>query len=710
MTETTPGSSGLESEGKPRGPLLASSGLAERLDQLREAIREHQYRYYILDAPTISDQEFDVLLQRLIELEEEHPELRSPDSPTMRVGGAISERFERTRHPMTMLSLQNAFSIADLYAWRERVKRFLPVERRTELSYVVEPKFDGLTVVLHYEQGRFVLGATRGDGEYGENITPNLRTVRSLPLRIPAWSGTQVPVPARLVLRGEAYVDKADFAEFNRRYAEEEGRTFANPRNFAAGSLRQLDSSISAGRPVKLWVYQALIMEGDAWRAERQGPFPATHSAVLAYLHDLGLPVYADYRCFEDADFDALAEYVAAFGEKRHELPFEVDGAVIKVDSLDLQEQLGFTGKDPRWALAYKFAGEEAVTKLTDIIVNVGRTGAITPNAVLEPVQIGGVIVKSATLHNEDYIRDLDIRIGDSVLVKRAGDVIPKVLRPLVELRTGEERIWQMPAVCPVCGQPTVRSEGEAATYCANNACPAQLVREVEHFVSRGAMDVEGFGIKQAELFVEKGYIRDLADVYYLPWEEIRELEGYGEKRVSNLKNAVEESKGRTVDRLLTALGIRFVGSVVAETLMGRFSSLDELMAAKVEDLGAIDGIGPRIAQSVTEFFALEPNRALVQKFAAAGVRTASEAMSSDEEAGPQPFAGMTFVLTGALPSMTREEATAYIEARGGKVAGSVSGKTSYVVAGENAGSKLDRAQRLGVPTLSEDGLLSLDR
>lgn len=700
MTVSTPGAVGSESE--------TPSGLAERVEQLRETIREHQYRYYILDAPTISDQEFDALFQTLRELEEEHPELRSPDSPTVRVGGAISERFERTRHPMAMLSLQNAFSMDDLHAWRERLKRFLPVERRAELSYVVEPKFDGLTVVLHYEQGRFVLGATRGDGEFGENITPNLRTVRSLPLRIPARPGTGIPVPTRLVLRGEAYVDKADFVEFNRRHAEEEGRTFANPRNFAAGSLRQLDSSISAGRPVKLWVYQALIMEGEAWRVERQGGFPATHSAILAYLQDLGLPVYPDYRCFDDAEFDALAEYVGRFGEKRHELPFEVDGVVIKVDSLGLQSQLGFTGKDPRWALAYKFAGEEAVTKLTDIIVNVGRTGAITPNAVLEPVQISGVTVKSATLHNEDYIRDLDIRIGDSVLVKRAGDVIPKVLRPLVELRTGAERIWQMPAACPACGQPLIRSEGEAATYCANNACPAQLVREVEHFVSRGAMDVEGFGIKQAELFVEKGYIRDLADIYSLPWDEIRTLEGYGEKRVSNLQSAVEESKGRTVDRLLTALGIRFVGSVVAETLMEHFSSLDELMAATVEDLSAIDGIGPRIAQSVTEFFALEPNRALVQKFAAAGVRTASEAAPRDQEAGLQPFAGMTFVLTGTLPSMTREEATAYIESRGGKVTGSVSGKTSYVVVGENAGSKLDKAQRLGVSTLSEDGLVNL--
>ncbi len=672
---------------------------ADQIGQLRETIREHQYRYYILDAPAVSDLEFDALFQKLLELEAEHPELRSADSPTVRVGGDVSERFERTRHPAPMLSLQNAFSMEDLYAWRERVKRFLPEERRGELTYVVEPKFDGLTVVLHYEQGQFILGATRGDGEYGENITPNLRTVRRLPLRIPVMSETKLTAPERLVLRGEAYVDKADFEAYNRRQAAEEGRTFANPRNFAAGSLRQLDSGISAGRPVKLWVYQALILEGV-------GPFPATHSGNLEYLNELGLPVYPDYRCFADEAFDALADYVADFGERRHELPFEVDGVVVKVDSLELQTILGFTGKDPRWALAYKFAGEEAVTKLTDIVVNVGRTGAITPNAVLEPVQIGGVTVKSATLHNEDYIRDLDIRINDTVLVKRAGDVIPKVLRPLLEMRTGEERAWLMPAVCPACGEPLVRSEGEAATYCVNNACPAQLVREVEHFVSRGAMDVEGFGIKQAELFVEQGFIKDLADIYYLPWESIQAMEGYGEKKVANLMSAVEESKSRPVDRLLTGLGIRFVGDVVAETLMEQYASLDELMAASVDELSQIEGIGPKIAQSVADFFALEPNCALIEKFKAAGVQTASERTGHAEDKGPQLFAGMTFVLTGTLPNMTREEATAYIEARGGKVTGSVSGKTSYVVAGESPGSKLDKALRLGVTVLNEAELL----
>ncbi|MCB0084626.1 MAG: NAD-dependent DNA ligase LigA, partial [Caldilineaceae bacterium] len=403
------------------------------------------------------------------------------------------------------------------------VKRLLTVEQAAQLRYVVEPKFDGLTVVLHYEDGRFILGATRGDGEYGENITPNLRTVRAMPLRIPIHSGGRVTAPSRLVVRGEAYVDKADFERFNARQAEQGERTYANPRNFAAGSLRQLDSTISAERPLKLWVYQALILEG--------APRLSSHSATLAYLRDLGLPICPTIRQFDDTSFEELVAYTTQFGQQRAELPYEVDGLVIKIDSLGLQAELGYTGKDPRWAVAVKYGGEEVVTKLQDITVQIGRTGAATPNAVLEPVQISGVMVRAATLHNEDYIRDSDIRIGDHVVVVRAGEVIPKVLRPVLDLRTGDEVPWQMPATCPVCGQPLVRPPGEAATYCVNNACPAQLVRAVEYFVSRGAMDIEGFGIKQAELFVQKGFIHDLADIYYLPWDEIAQIEGYKAKR-----------------------------------------------------------------------------------------------------------------------------------------------------------------------------------
>lgn len=672
-----------------------------RVQELRDLIRYHQYRYYMLDDPEISDAEFDQLFHELQALEEAHPELQSDDSPTVRVGGIVSDRFEKTRHPAPMLSLGNAFSEDDLFAWRDRVKRLLPAADRDRLSYVLEPKFDGLTVVLHYEQGRFVLGATRGDGVYGENITPNLRTVRMLPLHIPADRRRGVQTPDRLVVRGEAYVEKADFETFNRRQLEQDGRTFANPRNFAAGSLRQLDSRISAGRPVKLWVYQALLLEG--------GPQIMTHSGALAYLAELGLPIYPGVRTFGDDAFDALVEAVAAFGAQRHDLPFEVDGVVIKVDDLALQAQLGFRGKDPRWAIAYKFAGQEEVTRLLDIVVNVGRTGVITPNAVLEPVQIGGVTVSKATLHNEDYIKALDIRVGDQVMVKRAGDVIPKVLHPLADLRTGEEQPWRMPETCPVCGQPLVRPEGEAATYCVNNACPAQLVRMVEHFVGRGAMDIEGFGIRQAELFVARGYIHDLADIYSLPWDEIRELEGYGDKRVENLQAAVEASKQRPVARLLTGLGIRYVGSVVAELLVAAYPSIEGLMNASVEELSAINGVGPRIAASVVEYFSLEPNRALIQRFAEAGVRIADEDSAARRvRAEDLALSGKTFVLTGTLPTLTRDEAKSLIEAQGGKVTGSVSSKTDYVVVGENPGSKLDKATQLGVPTLDEAGLLAL--
>ncbi|MCL4859896.1 MAG: NAD-dependent DNA ligase LigA [Caldilineaceae bacterium] len=671
-----------------------------RIEQLRGAIRHHQYRYYILDDPLISDAEFDALFQELQALEAAHPELRTDDSPTVRVGGVVSERFAKVAHPAPILSLGNAFSEDDLRAWRERIKRLLFPEQQAQLSYVVEPKFDGLTVVLHYEQGRFVLGATRGDGEIGENITPNLRTVRPLPLQIPVEDGSGFSAPARLVVRGEAYVEKAAFEAFNRRQEEQGERTYANPRNFASGSLRQLDSSITAGRPVKLWVYQIIELEGEP------NP-PQTHAASLAFLQGLGLPVSPHVRHFTDSEFDALVAYLDEFGQRRSTLPYEVDGAVVKVDSLALQRQLGFVGKDPRWAIAYKYAGEEAITTLLDIVLNVGRTGVVTPNAVLEPVAISGVMVKAATLHNEDYVRDLDIRVGDKVVVKRAGEVIPKVLRPVVELRTGAEQIWQMPAACPVCGQPLVRPEGEAATYCANNACPAQLVRAVEYFVSRGAMDIESFGYKQAELFVEKGFITDLADIYTLPWNEIAQLDGYKEKRIENLRAGIEASKNRPLHRLLAALGIRYVGSVVAELLMQRYSSLDELMDASAEDLSAIDGIGPRIAESVVRYFSLEPNRALVREFADAGVRVAEE-RAPRPAATSLPLAGLTFVVTGALPTWSRDEAHDFIKTHGGKATGSVSSKTNYVVAGENAGSKLTKAQELGVPVLTEAELRAL--
>jgi len=671
----------------------------ERIDALRTLVRQHQFNYYQLDAPTISDKEFDALFQELQALEEAHPELRSDDSATVRVGGAISERFEKVSHPAALLSLGNAFGDDDLRAWRERVRRLLTPEEREELAYVVEPKFDGLTVLLTYKNGRLVLGATRGDGLVGENITANLRTLRRLPLQIPA-DGSKGHAPTRLVVRGEAYVEKQAFEDFNRRQSEAGERLYANPRNFAAGSLRQLDSRISAGRPLNIWCYQVVLIESE------DQP-PSTHWGMLEYLRDLGFPVSPTNRRFTDAEFDELLAYLDAYGKERPDLPFEVDGAVIKVDSIAMQEELGFTGKDPRWAIAYKYPGEEAVTTLKDILCIVGRTGAVTPNAVLEPVQVGGVIVKAATLHNEDYVRDLDIRIGDKVVVKRAGEVIPKVLRAMTELRDGSETLWSMPTECPVCGQPLVRPPGEAATYCVNSECPAQLVRKVDYFVSRGAMDIENFGYKQAELFVERGYIRSLADVYNLPWDEIALLEGYGEKRIENLRAGIEESKNRPVQRLLTALGIRFVGEGVAELIMGKFSSMDEIMQATFEEINSIAGIGPRIAESVHEFFSIETNRELIHTLQRYGVRVADEKKAAPSPES-QPLLGKTFVVTGTLPTWSRDQAEAYIKQHGGKVSGSVSGKTSYLVVGENAGSKLDKARELGVPILDEAGLRAL--
>ncbi len=680
-----------------------TTDLAARAAHLRDAVRHHQYRYYVLDEPELSDAEFDALFRELQALEAEHPELRTPDSPTVRVGGTISERFERVRHPAPVLSLANAFNGAELHAWRERVLRRLDESQHADLAFVVEPKFDGLTVVLHYEDGSFTLGATRGNGEQGEDITPNLRTIRQLPLQIPRDPAASLAAPSRLVVRGEAYIDIADFEQVNAERVEREEAPYANPRNFAAGTLRQLDSAITASRPLKLWVYSAMILEG----AES----PASHWEMLAYLKSLGFPVCPLNRRFVDAEFEALVDFVESFAERRDEQPFEIDGIVIKVDSLRMQDELGFTGKDPRWAIAYKFAAREAITRLTDIFIQIGRTGAATPNAVLEPVEIGGVTVSAATLHNEDYVRDLDIRIGDQVVVKRAGDVIPKVMRPLIDARDGSEQPWLMPEHCPVCDEPLERLEGEAATYCVNSACPARLVRLVEYFVSRMAMDIDGFGERQAQLFVDQGFTHDLADIYYLPWDEIYEMEGYGEKRVERLRQAVEASKARPVARLLTGLGIRFVGETVAELVMSHFESLPALVETAtsdggVETLSAIDGIGQRIAQSVVDFFALAPNRALVQKFADAGVNLINHSYAAPAATGP--LDGLTFVLTGTLPTWTRDEASDFIEQRGGKLSSSVSGKTDYLIAGEKAGSKLTKAEALGVKVLDENGLKAL--
>lgn len=668
---------------------------AERAAKLRAAIHHHNHRYYVLDAPELSDAEFDALYRDLVALETEHPELRAADSPTHRVGGAVQERFGKVKHPAPMLSLGNAFGPADLAAWRDRTARLLP--SGTAVAWVVEPKIDGLTVVLHYERGEFVLGATRGDGEVGEDVTANLRTVRSLPLRVPVDPALGPP-PERLVVRGEVYISKTDFARFNDEQVRRGERTYANARNSAAGSLRQLDAGVTAGRPLRLWAYQVIAVEGASEPLTTQWD-------VLESLRKLGFPVTPESRRFES--FDDVVAYCDAHGEERDALPYETDGLVVKIDSLETQRRLGAVGNAPRWAMAFKYPSSEVVTRLNDIKVNVGRTGMIMPYAELEPCFVGGVTVTNATLHNEDYIRERDIRIGDRVLVKRAGEVIPQVVRPLPELRTGDEQVFEMPRVCPACREPVVRSEGEAATYCVNSACPEQLVRSVEYFASRGAMDIDGFGEKQSELFVRLGLVRDVADIYSIRREQLEGVEGFKQKRIDNLLAAIAATRERPVARLLTALGIRGVGSVVAEVLVDQLRSIDALERATPEELEAIDGVGPILAQSVCDWFAVARNRAVVEKLKAAGLRIAeTPAEEADETA--RPLAGRTLVVTGTLPTYSREQMTELIKRAGGKVTSSVSAKTSYVVAGESPGTKLEKAEKLGIPVLDEAGLLRL--
>lgn len=660
-----------------------------RIEQLRREIAFHNYRYYVLDDPVISDAEYDRLVRELLELERAYPEFISPDSPTQRVGGEPAEGFRKVRHPAPILSLDNAFDTADLRAWLERISKLLPPA--TPLAYTVEPKIDGLTVVLHYRDGRFVMGATRGNGEVGEDITANLRTLRTLPLRIPLHG--EAPVPPYLVVRGEAYIGIADFRRMNQRLLEAGEKTFANPRNAAAGTLRQLDPRIVAGRPLKLWCYQIVVAEGE---------IPTTQWETLEYLQALGFPVVQERARFDD--FEKMLQYCQDFIPRRDTLLFEADGLVIKIDDLGTQEQLGVVGKAPRGAIAFKFPAREATTRLLDVGVNVGRTGVITPYAILEPVELSGATIRRATLHNMEYVREKDIRIGDRVLIKRSGDVIPYVVGPVEALRDGSERPFDTPTACPSCGGPVVQPEGEVAIYCLNPACPAQLVRRVEYWAGRGLMDIAGLGEQQAALLVEKGLVHDVADLYELRAEQLQELRGFAQKASENLIAAIRASKERPLARLIAALGIRRVGVTVAELLVQHYRSIDDLARATLEELQQIPGIGPFTAKAIVEWFADERNRALLEKLRAAGLRMAEEPAAGP--AGAQTLAGKSFVITGTLPTMSREEATAYIRAHGGQVGDSVSRKTDYLVVGANpGGTKYRRAQELQVPLLDEEGL-----
>jgi len=679
---------------------MTADDLACRAETLREQIRYHNYRYYVLDDPVVSDAEYDALLRELRTLEEAHPELVTPDSPTRRVGAAPGEQFARVQHSVPMLSLANAFDEEGMRAWRDRALKLLGDDAR--LAFVDEPKIDGLAITLTYVDGVLVRGATRGDGETGEDVTANLRTIPSVPLRLGSFAaleGEQQPYapPARIEVRGEVYMRIADFQHLNEQLAAAGEKVAANPRNAAAGSLRQKDPSVTARRPLRFFAYGI---------GQIDGPRPQSQWELLQFLRALGFPVNQDARRFDDFD-DALA-YCREWMARRDDLEYEVDGMVVKIDSIAQQEELGAVGRDPRWAIAFKFPAREATSRLLDIVVNVGRTGVITPNAVIEAVNIGGVTVRNASLHNADYIAERDIRIGDYVTVKRAGDVIPYIIGPIVARRDGSERPWTMPATCPACGTPLERPTGEVAYRCPNfGICPAQITRRIEHFVSRGAMDIAGVGEKQVQLFVERGLVQDVADLYLLTAAHFDGVEGYGAKRVANLLAAIEESKNRPLHRLIIGLGIRFVGEVVAQILADRFGSLDALAAASAAEIDALEGIGPAIAASVAEYFARPEEQALVEKLKRVGVRTTA--------AGPaiaprgESLAGLTFVITGTLPSLSREQASALILAHGGKVSSSVSKKTSYLLTGaEPGGTKYNKAQELGIPLLDEAGLLAM--
>ncbi|WP_298815606.1 NAD-dependent DNA ligase LigA [Chloroflexus sp.] len=677
---------------------MSQTDIFQRINELRTLIRRYDYHYYVLDDPIVSDAEYDALMAELRALEAAHPELITPDSPTQRVSGTPASQFAKVRHPQPMLSLGNAFSRSDLVAWRDRALRLLGND--AAIACVVEPKIDGLAIALTFRDGQFIQGATRGDGEIGEDVTANLRTISSIPLVLYPPDNTSDPdlpatLPTMIEVRGEVYMRTADFEALNDRLAAAGEKIFANPRNAAAGSLRQKDPAITAARPLRFFAYGVGPVEGVNLTSQWQ---------TLRYLRALGFPVNQDARRF--TDFDQVLAYCDEWMARRDSLPYEADGMVIKIDDFAQQRELGVVGRDPRWAIAFKFPAREAITRLLDITVNVGRTGVVTPNAELEPVQIGGVTVRNASLHNADYITQRDIRIGDYVIVKRAGDVIPYVVGPVVARRDGSERPWQFPSHCPACGSPLEREEGEAAWRCNNfSICPAQLVRRVEHFVSRAALDIVGMGERQAELFVQLGLVRDVADLFYLKAEQLEGIEGFGPKRIANLLAAIDAARQRPLDRLIVGLGIRYVGTVAAQTLVNALGSLDAIMNARQEELEQIPGIGPVAAASIVDFFSRPENRALIEKLRAAGLRLNG---APQHERQSDSLAGKTFVITGTLPSMTREQASALIIAHGGKVTDNVSKKTSYVVAGTNAGSKLAKATQLNIPVLDEASLLAL--
>jgi len=672
---------------------MTTNQIQKKYEKLKSEINFHNYQYHVMDQPVISDAQFDKLLVELRKLESDFPELISSDSPTQRVGIAPSSKFEKVNHPVPVLSLANAFSSEDLIAWKDRISKIDPAVNKSQ--FVVEPKFDGLTVVLHYQNGFLVQGATRGNGEIGEDITSNIRTIRSVPMKIPV-KNEDVNIPQNMFVRGEVFISISDFEELNKKVVGSGEKAYLNPRNTAAGSLRQLDPKITAQRPLRIYAYAILNSDGE---------IPKTQWDVLNYLKQLGFPI-SEYSELCDT-FDDVIKVSKKWQNLRDKINFEVDGVVIKINDLELDKRLGFVGKDPRGSIALKFPAREEVTRLNDIGVNVGRTGVLTPYAILEPVEIGGVIVRQATLHNFDFIFAKDIRIGDQVFVKRAGDVIPYVIGPVTEVRTGNEKKYQIPDKCPACDNPIHKVPGEVAWYCVNAACPAQLVRNIEYFVSRIAMDIVGLGIKIVEQLVEEKLLKDVADLYKLKVEDLLELEGFARKKAENLIEAIENSKSRSLSQVITALGIKGVGEVMASELTKKFSNLDELSKARYEDLLMIEGVGPNIANEVIEWFAQERNQQILRKLKEAGVWPEIEKRESKSLDG-LPLSGQTVVVTGTLEKFSRTEIKDFIEQMGGKTTSSVSKNTNYVLVGENPGSKYDKAKELGIKILSEAEFLDL--
>jgi DNA ligase (NAD+) len=660
----------------------------ERAAELRELLRYHSHRYHVLDAPEISDAEYDTLLRELIALEEADPSLITPDSPTQRVGAPTSDLFAEVTHRARMFSLDNAETAEDLEAWQTRLERQLG---RPPAGYACEPKIDGLAISLTYERGVLVTAATRGDGVTGEDVTANIRTIGQIPLSLLGEGHPEV-----MEVRGEVYMSDAAFDELNRAQADAGDRLFVNPRNAAAGSLRQKDPRVTAQRRLGVWIYQLGMVDG--------GEMAPSHSESLRYLADAGLPINPESRHLDD--LAGVIAYVEQMERRRHDLGYQTDGVVIKVDALAEQAELGYTAKSPRWAIAYKFPPEEQTTILRDIRINIGRTGAATPYAVLEPVFVGGATVTNATLHNADEVARKDVRIGDTVVVRRAGDVIPEVVGPVESLRTGSERRWRMPKRCPFCGNPIERVEGEAVARCTGGFdCPSRLREHLFHFAGRGGLDIEHLGYKTVDLLLTEGLVHDAADLFSLQQEDLLGRDGWGEISTQNLMDAIEAARDRPLARLLTALGIPLVGGTMARVLARRFRSLAALTAASEDELADIEGVGPEIARSVAAWSEDPANRSLVDKLQAAGVR-----VSDPEPEGVDTglLQGVTVVLTGTLSSYSRDAARAAIEDRGGKVTGSVSGRTTALVAGESPGSKLAKAESLGVPVLDEAGFVEL--